>query len=438
MDGSSLGALVFGAGAGMPVCDSAMRTAGPHGQAFRDKSLERSRNRVDPKLDRVRGRDRPASEDGAMTGTRRIVYVVAEDWSFLSHRLPMARAARGAGYDVHVVTRVARDRRRIEREGFTLHAVDLKRGTRRPTDLLVTVLKVRRVLKALRPTIVHNSAVQCAVVGSLASLGMSHQVINALTGLGASFASGAKRMRSPVERLLAFLLTRKRSTTLVQNPDDGRVIEALGVPGSRIAMIRGSGVDTDALAALPEPEGPFTVAIVCRMLAIKGVRTLIEAWRLLRGRGYRLLLVGAPDPSNPTSIPADEIRGWCEDESIRWLGHVEDIASIWRQAHVAVLASSGGEGLPLALLEAAACGRPIIASDAPGCREITRPDINGILFPVGDARALADAIDALATDRETRRRFGQASRAAVERDFSNATVQREIVRLYDTVAAAAP
>jgi len=218
---------------------------------------------------------------------------------------------------------------------------------------------------------------------------------------------------------------------LVQNEDDRALVERLGVGRKQTELIPGSGVDTDALKPLPEPTGPITIAFVGRLVESKGIRTVIAAHERLcrRGRDIRLLVAGTPDPANPTSMAREEIESWTKQPKISVLGFVENIAEVWASAHIAVLPSQR-EGLPLSLLEAAACGRPLIATDVPGCRAVIRPGINGLLVPLGDADALADAIDQLAADAALRRKFGQASRELVEREFSAARVGRDLVQLY--------
>lgn len=374
----------------------------------------------------------------AATPARRIVYLVTEDWYFLSHRLPMARAARDAGYDVHVLTRVDRGRERIEAEGFTLHHIDLERGFRRLRELVAASLAVRRRLRRIRPDLLHNVALQPVIVGSLASIGLKHPVVNAVAGLGALFTLRKSPFQTAVRRLIVALLNRRRARTLVQNPDDRDTLKRWGIRADTIALIPGSGVDIDRFVPAPEPNGPFTAAYVGRMLGYKGVRTLVAAWGILRarGHGFRLILAGTPDERNPTSIPESEIVDWCRHGDIEWRGKVEDVRTVWADAHVGVLPSES-EGLPLSLLEAAACGRPVIAGDAPGCREIARPGVNGALVAIGDAHGLADAIEAMAADAALRARYGSESRRLTVAEFSSATIQREITALYRSMSQAA-
>jgi len=368
----------------------------------------------------------------------RLLYLVTEDWYFVSHRLPMARAARQAGFEVHVATRVVGHGEAIAREGFALHRLDWKRGSTSPVALLRSVRAVRALYRAVRPDLVHHVALQPSIVGSLAALGLPLATINAVTGLGATFTAPtlkARLVRTAMSVLMRWLFNRRASTVLVQNPDDQATLTVLGIAPERIARIPGSGVDTDRLMTLPEPQGPPVAAFVGRLLDTKGVPTLMQAQALLAERGspVQLLIAGEPDPANATSVKPSQLAQWRARAGVTFLGHVQDIATVWEKAHIAVLPSRGGEGLPLSLLEAAACARPIVATDVPGSREIAQPGINAILVPVDDPKALAGAIDRLATEPELRARYGAASRRRAETEFSSAHIGREIVALYRRV-----
>jgi mannose/cellobiose epimerase-like protein (N-acyl-D-glucosamine 2-epimerase family)/glycosyltransferase involved in cell wall biosynthesis len=367
-------------------------------------------------------------------GAPRVIYLVTEDWYFISHRLPMARAARNAGFEVHVATRIDRHGAAIKAEGFHLHPVAWRRGSLDPRDLVRTVHEVRKLYRQLKPDLAHHVALSAAVVGSLAAIGLPIICLNAMTGLGTMFTDDAAKVRIArrvLRMALRALLDRSRAAVLVQNEDDRAVIERLGVDRTRIALIPGSGVDVEALVPAPEPPGPMTMAFVGRLVASKGIRTLLAAHERLgqRGRDVRLLIAGLPDPANPTSISSREIEAWTRRPNVKHLGFVADIAALWACAHIAVLPSHR-EGLPLSLLEAAACGRPLVATDVPGCREIARADVNALLVPLEDAGALADAIDQLAADSQLRRQFGKASRELVERTFSSERIGSDLVALY--------
>jgi glycosyltransferase involved in cell wall biosynthesis len=370
----------------------------------------------------------------------RLLYVVTEDWYFLSHRLPMARAAQEAGYEVHVATRLKGGAASIAKEGFVPHALDWSRGSLSPLGSLSAIIELRRLLRGLKPDILHNISLKPVLLGTAASLGVSGTaVVNSLTGLGTLFI-GEARVSGATSRAVRFalrhLLTRKRSRTVVQNPDDRAFVTALGVPPETVMLIPGSGVDTKALTPLPEPSPPVTAAYVGRMLADKGVLTLIDAFSLLgkRGVALKLLLAGDCDKENPGSLAPEQLREFASLYGIEWLGHVTDIKAVWARAHFAVLASRR-EGLPKSLLEAAACGRAMVATDAPGCREIAIDGETAITVPVDDIGALADAMAKVASDVDLRQRFAANARALVEVKFSADVIGRQTVALYNALRA---
>jgi glycosyltransferase involved in cell wall biosynthesis len=372
----------------------------------------------------------------------KLIYLVTEDWYFWSHRLPMARAAQRAGFDVAVATRVAKHGPRILAEGFAIHPLRWRRGAVGLWANLSAVAEIRRLYSYERPTLVHHVALKPAVLGSLAALlaGVP-AVINAITGAGfvaSSPSRYARALRRPLDFALARLLERTRSRVIVQNSDDRRLLLALH-PGAeeRVIVIRGSGVDTTLLRPVPEPPAPPVIAgYAGRMLADKGVATLVEAQQQLRRRGVdlELRLAGAPDPENPSSIDAGTLAAWHGLPGIRWLGQVDDIRRFWEAAHIAVLPSRR-EGLPKSLLEAAALGRPLIASDVPGCREIAQEGVNALLVPPDDVGALAAALERLAGDSALRQRFGAASGRLVEGELSADAVGAATVECYRDLMA---
>jgi glycosyltransferase involved in cell wall biosynthesis len=366
---------------------------------------------------------------------RRILYVVGEDYWFLLSRLPMARAAREAGFEVHVATNVSRGAKAIEAEGFILHPIPFRRGGLSPLSAIPTILAIRRIQNKIKPDLMHHAGLQVCVYGSMATLGRKVPLVNAITGLGYIFTSvnwQTRLLRQGMVWLLPWLLNRKSSFVLVQNPDDRSALLALGIKATRMTLIPGSGVDTDALQPLSEPLGPITYGFAGRLLADKGIRALVAAHQLLRSRGhnFNLLIAGSPDPANPTSISLDEVEQWVRTPGITWLGYVDDIVSLWRACHVAVLPSHR-EGLPVSLLEAAACGRSLIATDAPGCREIVIEDQTGLLVPIESPTALAQAITQLAESPELRARYGTAARQLVVDKLSARIIGSAVVELYD-------
>jgi glycosyltransferase involved in cell wall biosynthesis len=363
----------------------------------------------------------------------RLLYVVTEDWAFLLHRLPMARAARTAGFEVHVATNVTDGAAAIEREGFVLHPVRFARGRISPAAVIATIRDLRRIHRSVDPVLTHRVAVEPIVIDAIASLGLSGASVNALTGLGYAFIATslkARVLRQLIGLVLRFLINHPGSIALVQNPDDGALVAAFGVAPQRIVVIPGSGVDVARLRPTPEPPGPPVVGFVGRLLDHKGIRTLVAAHRLLRAKGLpiELLVAGTPDPANPASVSPEEVTSWSHEAGITLLGHVADIATVWARAHIAVLPSRR-EGLPKSLIEAAACGRPMVAANVPGCRDVVRPD-TGLLVPAADPAALAQAIATLAQSPDLRARFGAAARALAVERFAADAIGRATVGLY--------
>jgi len=351
----------------------------------------------------------------------------------------MARAARAAGFEVHVATRIDRHGPAIEAEGFHLHPISWRRGSLDPRDFFRVLREVRRLYRKLPPDLAHHVAVPATLVGSLAATGLATVCVNAMTGLGTLFISNEPRIRAArtiVTPVLGKVLSRPSSVVLVQNLDDRAVMESFGVDPSQIALIPGSGVDTDLMTPSPEPAGPVTIGFLGRLVEAKGIRALVEAHGRLctRGRDIRLVIAGTPDEANAGSIPKEEISAWGRHRNVSCLGFVEDIAALWTSVHIAVLPSHR-EGLPLSMLQAAACGRPLIATDVPGCRDVARADYNALLVPIDDVEALAQAIDRLALDPPLRRRFGAASRMLVEREFSSQRIGRDLIALYGDMLA---
>ncbi len=372
------------------------------------------------------------------TSPRRVLYIVNEDFAFLLNRLPMARAARDAGFEVHVATNVKNGAKAIEAEGFILHRIPFRRGGLSPVAAIPTLLAIRHVEKEIQPSVVHHSGLQCCVYGSAAAIDKKFPMVNAMTGLGYIFTSvnwRTRLLRQGMVWVLPWLLNRKHSCVLIQNPDDRTALLRLGIKPDRMTLIPGSGVDTDALQPLAEPEGPITFGFAGRLLVDKGIRALVAAHSILRNQGheFNLVIAGNPDPANPTSVSLNEVEQWMQRPGITWLGHINDIMSLWQRCHVAVLPSHR-EGLPGSLMEAAACGRPLIATDVPGCREIVLNDQTGLLVPVEDPTALAQAILRLAESPRLRKQYGEAARRLVVTKLSAKLIGDSIVQLYNDLS----
>lgn len=369
----------------------------------------------------------------AWASGRTLLFVVTEDWYFCSHRLPVARAARDAGFDVVVATRVDRHGQRIRDEGFELIELPWRRRSTRPWREIATLRRLWSLYRRGAPDIVHHIALKPALYGALVAP-RRVRVVSTVAGLGylsTSMQLRAHVMRPVLRKLLRRLCGTPGARVVVQNPDDRAALVAAGiVESSGVVIIRGSGVDLERFAPSDEPAGEITVTMVSRMLWSKGVGEMVSAARILRDRGVavRVVLVGDPDQENPESVPVDQLRAWSHEGVIEWCGQRDDIPAVWRATHIAVLPTYR-EGLPMTLLEAAASGRAIVATDVPGCREIVHHGENGLLVPPKDAASLAAAIEELANDPARRARMARRSRELVAA-FAEGVVVVETMALY--------
>jgi glycosyltransferase involved in cell wall biosynthesis len=378
----------------------------------------------------------------------KLLFLVTEDWYFCSHRLALARAARDAGFAVAVATRVRAHGEAIRAEGFALHPLAWRRRGDGLFGAPRAIRAITGLYRAELPDIVHHVALKPVLFGGIArrlafprTADRRPATVDAVMGLGSGFsttAPAARLRRRALGKALRLIAGSGESWVVAQNPEDRTALAELGIDPSRIALIRGSGVDTNHFVPLPEPEtSTITVALVARMLRDKGVLEAVAAIRRLRARGLavELVLAGPTDPDSANSLGAETLRSLAAEPGIEWLGRVADVCTVWRRAAIAVLPSTYGEGVPKTLLEAAACARPVVATDVPGCREAVRAGETGVLVPPHDIDALAEAIAELAADPARRRAMGQAGRALIEQQFTDAIVARETLALYSTALA---
>jgi glycosyltransferase involved in cell wall biosynthesis len=363
----------------------------------------------------------------------RVLIVVNVEWFFLSHRLPIALGLKRAGCEVEVAASVEQDRGRdIEAHGFPFTELALSRGSTNPLRELLIIWKLYRLYREKRPDVVHHVAVKPVLYGSLAArLARLPAVVNAVPGLGYLF-SGARLRRGLAKAAYQLCCRSRRNHFIFQNPEDRDSFLKAGVATpEQSVLIRGSGVDIEKFRPSPEPAGPPVVLMASRMLWDKGIAELIEAARVLRGRGraYRIVLAGAPDLQNPRTVKPEELRGWENEGLIEWWDHQHDMAAVFQRSTFVVLPSYR-EGVPKVLLEACASGRAIVTTDVPGCREVVRHGENGLLVPARDGRALADAIDELGSNPGRRQLMAQAGRAMAIAHFSEAAVVDATLDLY--------
>lgn len=365
-----------------------------------------------------------------------IIFVVNSPDFFLSHRLPLALAALNAGFQVHVATSDGPEVRNIRSMGFTHHIVPFVRSGQNPLHELGTLIRMVRLFRRVKPVLVHLITIKPVLYGGIAArLAGVKSVVSAVSGLGTVFLADsvvARFRRGLVILLYRAAFTQKRLVVIFQNPDDCNVLLGLkALKQDAARMIRGSGVNLEDYPYLSQPLGKTVVVMASRLLRDKGVFEFVEAAKLLQDRGVavEMRLIGSPDPGNPTSVTLKDLNKWKSKRYIEVLGYRTDIATQYAEAHIVCLPSYR-EGLPKSLVEAAACGRAVVTTDVPGCRDAIKPGVTGLTVPLKDTVALADAIQALVEDPEMRADMGRAGRALAEEAFAIEKIVDQHIDIY--------
>ena len=367
---------------------------------------------------------------------KKLLYIVSDDWYFCSHRLSTARAAQAAGYEVVVATNVSQKGEQITQQGFRLIDLSYQRGSGFWGDVRL-IRTIMRILKNESFDVLHVIAVRMVFsVGIAAFFTKAPKRIYAIMGLGHLFAATTlkwKMVRVVIVPLLRRMFRESGVAVIVQNQDDFAVIAGKMCHPSKVRLIRGSGVDIKEFCYQPEiqTDKPLVV-LVSRLLRSKGIIEFCQAAELLEQKGVscRMILVGDPDLGNPNSVQEAELSDYVNRGMIEWWGRRADIAKIWQAAHIAVLPSYYGEGIPKALIEAAACGRAIVTTDMPGCREIVQEEVNGILVPPRTVEPLANAIQRLVENPDLRVKMGRKGCEWVEQCFSSAIIDQQVLAEY--------
>jgi len=373
----------------------------------------------------------------------RLLFLVSEDWYFISHRLHLAKAAQAAGFDVAIATRIGLHGDLLDAAGLRVFPLSLQRRSRNPMREFMALREIVGIYRSFKPQIVHHVALKPTIYGSVAArIAGVPIVVNAFAGLGYVFTSlefYARLLQPAILAIFRLLFRAENLKVIFQNSDDRELMIHLGVVRDEQALlIRGAGVDIEEFIPGSPEAGRAQVIFTARMLFDKGLNEFVSAARLLKSEGSdaRFILVGEPDEHNPASADTLTLNRWVAEGVVEWWGRRDDMPLVLRQATLVCLPSYR-EGLPKVLLEAASSGKPIVATDVPGCREIVLPGVNGLLVPPRDSRTLAFAIDRLLRDSEMRERFGRNGRQLVEKQFSDETIAAQTLRLYQEMLSAA-
>ncbi|MGH8627419.1 MAG: glycosyltransferase family 4 protein, partial [Gammaproteobacteria bacterium] len=327
------------------------------------------------------------SEDAVDEPARplRLLLFANTEWYLFNFRLALARAARAQGAEVVMVSPPGPYGEKLRGEGFRWVSVPMARRSLNPIREVFLLWALWRLYRRERPDIAHHFTIKCVVYGALAAKGVGTRgIVNAVAGMGYVFSSDdllARALRPLVRLLLWFAMGGRKSRLIVQNPDDRRTVVNAGLmDASHVRLIAGSGVDTQRYH--PRSDAPCasgrtpSVVFAARLLWAKGVAEFVRAAQVLRAEGLdiQFLVAGEPDAGNPASVPEEQLTAWREEGSVSLLGHVQDMPALMATADVVVLPSYR-EGVPRSLIEAAAAGLPIVATDVPGCREVVEDGV---------------------------------------------------------------
>lgn len=366
-----------------------------------------------------------------------ILFVVNDASYFLAHWLNRARAAAATGFEVHVAVPADLAISKIEAEGFVVHEVPLDRKGTNVLREIRTLWALLRLYRTLRPSLIHHITIKPIIYGGIAArLVNSRATVHAVTGLGSAFLP--KAGVAAIGRKLLLLAYRFAAWSrcvrvTVENPDDGDLLALAGiVPQTNIRVILGAGVDMREFRPTPESPGVPVVIFASRMLWEKGVEDFVEAAARLKAEGVaaRFVLVGDTDKGSSSAVPTSRLQEWHDSNIIEWWGRRGDMPDVFRQAHIVCLPSFYREGIPRVLIEAAACGRPAVTTDMPGCREAVRHGVNGLVVPPRDIDALCSALKALISDPVLRREMGARGRALALDRFSDDKVIAQTLAIY--------
>lgn len=367
---------------------------------------------------------------------KKIILFSNDDAHFYNHLFPIALEAKKQGYNIKIMTNVLSHKDKIEKHGFTIIPVKIKRGSLNPFIELVLLFKIIKVILEERPDILHNFTIKPIIYGTIAGfLCKTPKIINNFLGMGYLFINNSfltKIIRSLLAKILSIIGKYKDMIFIAQNEDDRKLLIDLNIAKKdRIINQCSVGIDTKQFSQLPEKDGPIIFTLVARMLIDKGVNEFIDAAKLLYKKGINaeFWLVGSPDVQNASSIDEKILEEYHKQGFIKYLGHQKDIQKIWEDSHVAVLPSYR-EGLSRSLLEAAGYGRAIITTDAPGGRELVDNNINGLLVPIKDSQSLANAMEHLAKDAKFRHILARNIRNDVFNNYDSNFIAKKVVALY--------
>jgi glycosyltransferase involved in cell wall biosynthesis len=371
---------------------------------------------------------------------KKIIFFANSEWYLFNFRLSFAKHLREHGIEVVMVSPSGPYGKKIEAEGFRWIPVPMARRSLNPFCELWLLWRLYRIYQVEKPNIVHSFTIKSVVYGGLvARLFGINAIVSAVDGMGFVFSSEsvlAIMLRPLVRFLLQIALGGGKGRLIVQNPDDREEFNSFSITdSSNVNLILGCGVDTNHFSPakkLPGSEQTKKVLLAARLVWAKGIAEYVEAAQRLKVLGYKVdfLLAGEPDFGNPNSVDLEQVARWQQDNIVQPVGHIDDMSELLKSIDIMVLPSFYREGIPRSLMEAAAAGIPIITTDTPGCREIVKDGLNGILIPAQDSNALAEALRCLIDDPKLASSMGKAGRSKVLAEFDEKLVFKSTIGVY--------
>ncbi len=368
----------------------------------------------------------------------KIILFANTDWYLYNFRLGLAERIRKQGHQLLLISPPGPYSKKLQDMGYKWIPVDLTRRGMNPFSEIRAINQLRRIIKRESPDIINNFTIKCVLYGSIAAKGIKAvHTVNSVTGLGFIFYS--KNIFLKIIRPILFLFFRtaiKDTALIFQNEDDRDLFAGKGMIGSSpVFLIQGSGVDTKKFTPRHNNNLQPIVLLSARLIWSKGIKIYLDAARRFAQRGAKVkfTIAGRLDPGNPeslTEIDLEKIRG---EGIIDLWGWREDMQNVYTQADIVCLPSFG-EGLPRSLMEAAACGRPLVATDVPGCRELVNNGSNGYLFTPDDLDDLVKKLDTLISDPKLRQRMGKNGRTLVEKQFSSNVIVNKTLQVYNQIS----
>lgn len=367
-----------------------------------------------------------------------LVIITNSAHTFLSHRLAVALAAKAAGYKVSVLTPTENGDCLLAPHGLAHYQIPLSRSSLSAKKSINSLRFIHKKINKLQPSVIHVVAMlPILFVSFLNRFWWRKTCICAVVGLGYGFTRQEIKWRVLQQLLIQGYrlgLRGKHNRLIFQNKDDQAFFEQKILKNSAMTLrVKGAGVCLNTYSHKLEPKTEkIRIVLPARMLWDKGIGEFIEAAKLSLAHNYHhamFILAGDIDPDNRACIDKATILEWMKLPNVEWLGHQSDMASVLQNCHIVCLPSYR-EGMPKALLEAAACGRPVVTTDVPGCREAIKPNETGFLVPAKQSVALFDKLLVLINDKQLREKFGEAGRLYAEQNFSIEHIVSETLKLY--------